>query len=79
MARHCHNEGLREQARMREHSVLGKYDVGFRDEAGQWNHVSRYSSKEEAEAAAERLSDPCEETRRLVGVPENPDIEIIER
>jgi hypothetical protein len=79
MARTCHSEGLRERQRMRNHTTKGKHDLGWRDSDGGWNHICRYSSAEEAREAKARLSDPSEEEQSLIGIPADPDLEIISR
>ena len=57
----------------------GKYDVGYRDSSGNWHHISRRSNEEEARTVAEELANLSEEEQNLIGLPESPDIEIIER
>jgi hypothetical protein len=79
MARACHSEGLRERQRMRNHSTEGKYDLGWWDSDDDWHHICRYSDEEEAREAKTRLSDPSDEEQSLIGVPADPDLEIITR
>lgn len=78
MARTCHSEGLRERKRMRNHTTEGKHDLGYRDNDG-WHHICRYSSEDDARDAKDRLSDPTEKEQELIGIPADPNLEIIER
>jgi hypothetical protein len=57
---------------MRNHTEQkqGKYDLRARTPEGDVIHVSRYRSKQEAQHGRERLTDADEETRKLIGLPE---------
>jgi hypothetical protein len=55
---------------MRNHDKTGKYDLRAETPDGDVMHVCRYSSEEEAQEGKERLQDPDEETRDLIGLPE---------
>ena len=71
------HEALR--ASERQPDVSGKYDVGYRDSDGVWHHICRYSDEDKAHAAAERLANPSNDERSLIGLPESPDTEVIDR
>ena len=71
------HEALR--ASERRPDTSGKFDVGYHDASGKWVHICRYSDKDEAQDAAERLSDPSAEEQELIGLPESPDTKVIAR
>jgi hypothetical protein len=60
---------------MKDYTREGKWDVGYTDDDG-WHHVCRYSDEEEAHDARERLEDPSDEERNLIGLTGDEDMEV---
>jgi hypothetical protein len=63
---------MRERNRMRNHqqSKQGKRDLRAQTPDGDVIHVCRYRNEQEAQKGRERLKDADEETRNLIGLPE---------
>jgi hypothetical protein len=78
MARRVHAEGQRERQRMANHDPRGKWAVGYEDDDG-WHHITQMSSKQEAHETANRLDDPDETAKDLIGLTGDEKIEIRQR
>jgi hypothetical protein len=77
MTRRVHDEGIRERREMKNNSYEEAYDLFWVDTEGKHHHICRYSNLGEARDAKKRLSNPSDEDKRLLGVPETPDLKII--
>ncbi len=78
MARRTHATATMERRRMREHDSSGSFDLGHRSEDGSWTHICRYHSQDDVEEAKARMADISEEDAALIGIPTDPNLEIIE-